>query len=262
MTAPGADPAPRAALSPAIVVRARDEGRHYRILELARPDPAASRLTLSRHRRPGQFVTLAPAAGGDESPFAIASPAAPHAESLFAIASPPTPEAESLEVLIRTGTGSADALAALGEGDSLLMSDPDGPGFELTAARGRHLLMLAAGSGIAPVRAAAHAIAADRAAFGDVALYYGQHHEDDFAYRADLDALATRDLRLVLVVSGDQPDWTGHRGYVQRLADAEWQHWNALLICGMPAMEEEARAIAHRRTVDLVLTNTGAPSQP
>lgn len=248
MTAPGADPAPRAALSPAIVVRARDEGRHYRILELARPDRDASHQTLSRYRRPGQFVALATAAGADES--------------LFAIASPPAPEAASLEILVRTGTASADALAALAPGDALLMSDPDGPGFDLAAARGRDLLMLAAGSGIAPVRAAAHTIAADRASFGDVALYYGQHHEDDFAYRADLDALATRRIRLVLAVSGEQPDWAGHRGYVQRLADAEWQHWNALLLCGMPEMEEEARAIARRRGVDLILTNTGAPSQP
>jgi NAD(P)H-flavin reductase len=243
MTAPGNDPAPAAALSPAIVVRARDAGRHYRILHLARPAAGANRHTLARHRVPGQFVGLAAAEGGEAS--------------LFAMAAPPDPAADALEILVRTGTALADRLADLSPGDPLLMSEPDGPGFDLAAARGHDLLMLAAGSGIAPVRAAAHAIVADRAAYGAVALYYGQHHEHDFAYRADLDALADHDLRLVLVVSGAQPDWTGHRGYVQRIADAEWQHWSCLLLCGMPAMETEARQIAHRRTITTILTNTG-----
>lgn len=239
MSAPGPAPDPLAAPVPAVVVGAREEGRHYRVLRLARPDRVATRATVARYRAPGQYVRLAAENIVDET--------------FFAMAGPPEPDADALELLIRTGSPLADHLATRRPGDRVLMSEPEGPGFDLAAARGHDLLLLAAGSGIAPIRAAAHAVAADRGAYGAIALYYGQHHEDDFAYRADLDRLAARDIRLVLVVSGDQPDWTGHRGYVQRVAAAEHQHWSCLLVCGMPEMEAEARHIAGPRPV---LTNT------
>jgi NAD(P)H-flavin reductase len=153
------------------------------------------------HQRPGQYVRLSlPGLG----------------EGVFALASPPEPEGHHWEFLLKGGSPLADALLLRRPGEVVHTSRPEGPGFPLEEARGRSLLLFATGSGISPIRAVIESIRRERAAYGQVTLYFGVRTPDAFAYEDELHQWEKMGIRVVRTVS--QPGasgWQGLTGYVQ-----------------------------------------------
>lgn len=132
--------------------------------------PAALRQS---HVTPGQALQLRPTGGAKASWFAAASP----------------PEAAELLVLVRPTDGVAGAITSAHVGDALEASPFAGPGFPLERLRGRDLLLFAAGTGIAPLRAVLHAIAPRRPDFGRVTLYYAARTPGGIVFADELAAL-------------------------------------------------------------------------
>lgn len=153
------------------------------------------------HSKAGQYVRLRLDGAG---------------ESLFALASAPQREGTRFELLVKSGAPLADALIQLAPGSSVRVSLPQGKGFPLESARGHDVLLVATGSGISAIRSALEAIRADRAAFGDVTLYFGARTPRAFAYAGRLSGWEKDGVKVVQVVSqpGDT-GWTGLTGYVQ-----------------------------------------------
>ena len=151
------------------------------------------------------------------------------------------------ELLLRRGGVVADALiATLSPGSTLTFEAPVGPGFPIEPARGRDVLLVAAGSGISAIRAALEALLDERAAYGRLALYYGQEEEQHFAYAAARRAWQEAGVEVVLCARTPSPGWRGERGVVQdvlaaRTPGIDPTHAIAYL-CGMSEMIVAVRA--------------------
>src|SRR4051794_27385220 len=114
---------------------------------------------------PGQYLHLK--VGSLDGPFALAG--APHA---------PGP----IEVLFKHGTPLTDALAKLLPKAALHVSKVSGPGFPLDKARGKGLLLIASGTGQAPMRSVIESVRRDRKSFGRVTLVLGVRSLEHLAY--------------------------------------------------------------------------------
>ena len=116
------------------------------------------------------------------------------------------------------------------------------------------LLFIAGGTGIAPLRAMMQR--ALHLPHRNVGLFYSVRTPEEFAYEAELRALAERgeiELRQTVTRATDT-DWAGPRGRLNRDALAELVHDPATLcfICGPPALVDE---------MPKILSDLGIPRQ-
>jgi len=191
----------------------------------------------------------------------------------FALAAAPIVEASpdggaELELLVRRGPGLAGALATLrpdGEmaGSPLHTHGVRGRGFALPPQQGQDLLLVAAGSGIAPLRAVLQLLQQQRQRdrYGRVALYYGERAAADFAYRRELLTLRETAVSVELVLTRPPAGWPGGVGYVQSHLRAAPPPWlgpgTVALLCGQSAMVSEATATltSHHVPTSQILLN-------
>jgi NAD(P)H-flavin reductase len=211
--------------SRADVLSAWDETATFRGLGVELPAAAAA-----AHARPGQVVKIRTGAG----------------EGFFALASAPDPS-RRVDLLVKRGHRVADAVIERATpGAYLELTSPFGKGFPVHEAESRDVLLFAAGSGIAPIRALVQHLVGARDRFGRVTLFYGQRHGAEFAYRGEHLAWERRGVRVILCPSGEDDAWQGVRGRVQKVArsvafggappgDA------VVFVSGMHAMVDEVR---------------------
>lgn len=110
------------------------------------------------------------------------------------------------------------ALGRLRPGDPLGVRGPFGVGWPLAEARGRELVVIAGGVGLAPLRPAILAALADRGAFRRVLVAYGARRPADRLFRDDLDRWArSREIEIEVTVDRSESGWTGHMGVVTTL---------------------------------------------
>ncbi len=218
------------------VIEAWDETGALRALRLRLPAAVAA-----QHRRPGQVVKVKVAPG----------------EAYFALSTAPAIDGR-VELLVKRGGAIGDAVAAAATpGAALQVTAPFGRGFELEQALGRDVLLFAAGSGIAPIRALVQALLARREQVDRVVLFYGQRRGAEFAYRAEHLGWERRGVRVVLCPSDEDDTWPGVRGRVQEAAHAlDWGGARpaqaAAFVCGMSPMVNDVRA---------ALAGAGAPPE-
>jgi NAD(P)H-flavin reductase len=211
--------------APAKVVAAWDETPLFRGIALQLPAELAG-----AHERPGQVVKVRTGAG----------------EGFFALATAPDP-AGQVELLVKRGGRVADAtVEAAVPGQALEVTPPFGKGFPVEAARGRDVLLFAAGSGIAPIRSLLQHLIAGRDHFGRLTLFYGQRRGADFAYRGEHLHWEQHGIRVVLCPSREGDAWTGVRGYVQDVARSigfggSEPAGSVAFVVGMTAMVEDVR---------------------
>jgi ferredoxin-NADP reductase len=179
------------------VLKAWDETPALRALELAAGPSFAS-----AHKTPGQVLKIHTSAG----------------EGYFAVAS--APGARQISLLLKRGNTVADAAIAVAlPGERLEISGPMGTGFPMERAQGCDVLLFAAGSGIAPIRAVIQTLAANHET-RPITLFYGQRGGDDFAYRNEQSDWERAGVKVVLCSSQPAPDkpFTGMRGRVHEVA--------------------------------------------
>ena len=93
--------------------------------------------------------------------------------AFIAIASPPDADATTFELLVKRQEGTAGEICDMAGGDTIQMSPPMGPGFDMNKAPADQFpdtLLFATGSGISPIRAL---IKSGALAGRNVTLYYG-----------------------------------------------------------------------------------------
>ncbi len=144
---------------------------------------------------------------------------------------------------------------AIGPGDELSFTGPYGA-FHLRHSR-RPVLMMAGGSGMAPVLSLLRELASvrsDRA----IRFFYGARTRDDLFHLEQIAALggALPDFRFTPVLSGTEPDEAGEiaRGFVHDavgdyLTTGELQDFEAYM-CGPPPMIEAATELLRDRGLD------------
>ena len=173
--------------------------------------------------RPGQFNMLY-AFGVGEIPVSISSAARPDAP---------------LEHTVRAVGAASAAICRTAPGEQLGLRGPFGSDWPVDAAAGRHLVIVAGGLGLAPLRPALLEALDRRDELESVVLLAGGRSPAELLFRDELEQLRD-DPRLELGITVDTAvgDWAGNVGVVTTLIDsAGFDPGNAVaLTCGPEVM--------------------------
>jgi NAD(P)H-flavin reductase len=154
------------------------------------------------------------------------------------------PDDLDLEVLVKQKAGASAAIYNKRVGDQIELVDIVGHGFNLDAMKGRDLVFIAMGTGVAPLRSALRHVLKRKEEFGQSVVLYGARTPDDFCYRDETDDWSAHGVELRQVISRpDGHDWSGPTGYVQSLLDNVLPDLSSpvALICGSSEMIEQTR---------------------
>jgi NAD(P)H-flavin reductase len=148
------------------------------------------------------------------------------------------------------------ALCALKKGGVLGVRGPFGAAWPVADAKGRDVLVIAGGLGLAPLRPAIYQLFNHRAAYGNLEIIYGARTPQDLLYRQELEHWRGRfDVRVHVTVDSATQEWRGNVGVVTAIisrARFDPEHTVAL-VCGPGMMM--------RFTVLELLSHGLAPSQ-
>jgi NAD(P)H-flavin reductase len=163
-----------------------------------------------------------------------------YGESTFCIASSPT-RTGYVECCFRSVGRVTEALRRLEVGDTVGFRGPYGNSFPIEEFYGKHLVFVAGGIALPPLRTLIWNCLDQREKFGDITIVYGARTEDDLVYKHELKEWQQRsDVRLVKTVDpgGNSPEWDGKVGFVPTiLEEAAPSADNAIaLVCGPPIM--------------------------
>jgi NAD(P)H-flavin reductase len=164
------------------------------------------------------------------------------APAYFAFAS--APEDAELEVLVKRNTGASNLIFNLGVGDRIELLEIACRGFALDDQKGKDLVFVAMGTGVAPLRSALRHVLKRKAEFAQLVVLYGARTPDDFCFRDETESWEEAGVELRQVISRpDGHDWSGPTGYVQSLLDHVLPNLNSpvALICGSSEMIEQTR---------------------
>lgn len=163
-------------------------------------------------------------------------------QAYFAFAS--APEDAELEFLVKRGFGAGGAIYEMKENDRVELIDVVGHGFALSEQKGKDLVFVAMGTGVAPLRSALRHVVKHKDEFGQLVVLYGARTPDDFCYSDEVDEWEAAGVELRRVISRpDGHDWSGPTGYVQSLLDHVLPDLSSpvALICGSREMIGQTR---------------------
>jgi NAD(P)H-flavin reductase len=160
----------------------------------------------------------------------------------FAFAS--APGDVDLEVLVKQKVGASSVIYEMNVGDQIDLVGIAGHGFALDRMKGRDLVFVAMGTGVAPLRSALRHVLKRKDDFGQLVVLYGARTPDDFCYRHETEDWERLGVELRQVISRpDGHDWSGPTGYVQSLLDNVLPDLTSpvALICGSREMISQTR---------------------
>jgi NAD(P)H-flavin reductase len=209
---------------PLIIKRIQQQAREIRSFDML-PEDTEGKEGVSFV--PGQVAVLR--AGGEQAYFAFAS----------------APEDAELAFLVKRGVGAGGAIYELTENARVELVEVAGHGFALDEHKGKDLVFVAMGTGVAPLRSALRHVLNHKSEFGQLVVLYGARTPDDFCYGDEVDEWEAAGVELRRVISRpDGHDWSGPTGYVQSLLDHVLPSLSSpvALICGSSEMIEQTRA--------------------
>ena len=152
--------------------------------------------------RPGQFSMLW-SFGVGEVPISISGDSA---------------DATGLTYTIRSVGHASRALATARPGVSVGVRGPFGTAWPVEASRGRDVIIVAGGIGLAPLRSVIYRVLRDRSDYGRLIILYGTRRPSDRLFRKELTAWAKQpDTQVLTTVDTGGLDWRGHVGVVTTL---------------------------------------------
>ena len=169
------------------------------------------------------------------------------APAYFAFAS--APEDPELEVLVKQNPGTGNRIFDMRVGERVQLLDVAGHGFALDEQKGKDLVFVAMGTGVAPLRSALRHVLGRKRDFGRLVVLYGARTPDNFCYKDETERWEDSGVELRQVVSRpDGHDWSGPTGYVQSLLDHVLPSLFSpvALICGSLEMMEQTRDRLHQ----------------
>ena len=160
-------------------------------------------------------------------------------EAMFSITSSPTEE-NYMEFSIKKCGCLTDWLHSMETGQQVTVRGPFGNGFPVdTALKGKNLVFIAGGIGLAPLRSVINYVRANRKNYGKVTVVYGSRSMDDFV---DFDEIKNewmneKDFEVCLTIDRPQEGWSGHVGFVPAFVkELGLNPGDIVLLCGPPIM--------------------------
>lgn len=180
---------------PAEVTRVRKETHDTFTLELAADEFSFL---------PGQFNMLY-AFGAGEAPISVSGD--------------PQRRDRIVHTIRRVG-GVTNELGKLNKGDQLGLRGPFGTGWPLEEAKGKDVLIVAGGIGLAPLRPVIYELFSRREEFDRVGILYGARTPSDLLFAKDLERWRGRfDAEVEVTVDQGDVSWRGRVGVVTSLID-------------------------------------------
>jgi NAD(P)H-flavin reductase len=173
--------------------------------------------------RPGQF--------GEYSVLGVG-------EAPFAICSSPT-QRERMECTPRMVGKVTEAIHNLRVGDQMGFRGPYGNGFPMEELKGKSLVFIAGGIGLAALRSPILYALVNRGDYQKIDIVYGARSPQDLCYKYDLKSWEEDEsVNMVTTVDRGDEEWKGRVGFVpQVLEEAAPSSENAVaFICGPPVM--------------------------
>lgn len=179
---------------------------------------------LSLNHEPGQFVQVT-VFGVGEAPISISSS--------------PSRSNGSFELCIRKVGDLTNVIHRLEQGDMLGIRGPFGRGFPIERFRGKDLLFVCGGLGMAPLRSLLNEVLDDRGNYGRVILLYGARQPADLLFQAELAEWEAReDIEVHLTVDCPDNGWDRCVGVITKLfPEVEVEARNTVaVVVGPPVM--------------------------
>jgi sulfhydrogenase subunit gamma (sulfur reductase) len=160
-------------------------------------------------------------------------------EAMISITSSPTNE-EYMEFSVKKCGCLSTWLHDMEVGQYITVRGPYGNGFPVeTALKGKDLLFIAGGIGLAPLRSVINYVRAKRANYGKVQIIYGSRSKEDLVdYREIMEEWMPDDgIEVNLTIDNPQDDWTGHVGFIPNFVkELSPDLGKTVLMCGPPVM--------------------------
>jgi NAD(P)H-flavin reductase len=202
----------------------------HRVRQLIKETPDTFTLTLESSGaagespfRPGQFSMLW-VFGVGELPISISGDPA---------------ERDRLVYTVRSVGNATHALVGREAGDSVGVRGPFGTGWPVEAARGRDVIIVAGGIGLAPLRPVIYEVLHNRKEYGRLVVLYGARSPRDLLFRKELAAWARQpDTQILVTVDYGGLSWRGHVGVVTTLFKYARLHpaRSVAMLCGPEIM--------------------------
>lgn len=152
--------------------------------------------------RPGQFVQVS-VTGVGEAPISISSS--------------PT-RGPYLELTVRRAGRVTGALHRLREGDPVGIRGPFGSFFDIERFKGKNVLLIPGGLGLAPMRSLIQYVIDTRDLYRDVTIAYGTKCPEEILFPEEIEAWKRTDRLTVLqTVDACSPSWAGPVGLITSL---------------------------------------------
>ena len=131
-----------------------------------------------------------------------------------------------------------DALHEIEEGQEIGIRGPYGNGFPLEYLKGKDIVFIAGGIGLAPVRSVIMHCLKNRADYGKLTIIYGARSVEDLCFKDDLFNNWPKEENTQVYVTIDRPQegWEGHVGFVPDYIKEIAPNPQIAIICGPPVM--------------------------
>ncbi len=159
-------------------------------------------------------------------------------ESTFVINSPPT-RMEFLQFSVMKAGEVTAAIHELSSGDQVGIRAPLGNWFPYAGMKGKKILFIGGGIGLAPLRTLILFMLDNRKDYGNITIIYGARSYPDLCYKTDLKEWGERsDLELILTVDANSPGAPIREGFVPTVLNevAPKPDDTIAITCGPPIM--------------------------
>ncbi len=160
-------------------------------------------------------------------------------EAMFSITSSPTNK-EYQEFSIKRCGELTDCLHTMQVGDEITVRGPYGNHFPVeTELKGKNLLFVAGGIGLAPLRSVINYCLDNRENYGTIDILYGSRSADDLVRREEMEQVWAKapNVNVYMTIDRPQDGWSGHVGFVpDYLKEVGFTADKIALVCGPPIM--------------------------
>lgn len=157
-------------------------------------------------------------------------------ESMISISSSPHIEDYLQFSILKMGRVTS-ALHAMETGDVIGIRGPYGNSFPVETWKGRNLLFIGGGIGLAPLWSVLQTVLTRKEEYGRIALFYGARTSQDLVYKEELEDLK-KAITVYLSIDVEEPEWSEYVGFVPlNILDKKPKPDKAVAVtCGPPIM--------------------------